>query len=197
MGSAPKLDDFNLEELTSSASQSGGGEDSSVQIGKSVSKDRKSDSLRTTVLGFVAKDKYESAIRELRFYQEVSGDISVFKERTERYFDHCEELILAIKAKKNFPGIDALPMAKRQELFERVEQHFEDLQTTLKRVEQIENDIKVQDARSTIWVLQALIVSGVAVIMWAIAVETFKTMGLTFDIMLEDIAEIFFKLIGI
>lgn len=155
------------------------------------------DSLRSTILSFVAKDKFDVAVRELRYYQQYKSDISVFHERTERYFDHCEELILAVKAKKGFPNIEALPMAKRQEIFERIQQHFDELQNILRRIEQIENDIKVQDARSTVWVIQALIVSSMVVTIWAVAVETSKTMGMSFTVMFDDVSTLFFKILGI
>ncbi len=154
------------------------------------------DSLRSTILSFVARDKFDIAVRELRYYQQYKSDIAVFQERTERYFDHCEELILAVKAKKGFPNIDALPMAKRQEIFERIQQHFDELQAVLRRIEQIENDIKVQDSRSTVWVMQALIVSSMVVTIWAVAVETTKTMGMSFTVMFDDVSTLFFRLLG-
>lgn len=154
------------------------------------------DSLLATILGYVAKDKFDTAVKELRYYQQYKSDVAVFNERTERYFDHSEELILAVKAKKSFPNIEALPMAKRQEIFERVQQHFDELQMILKRIEQIENDIKVQDARSTVWVIQALIVSSVVVTVWAIVVESFKTMGMSFSVVFDDLVSLFFRLLG-
>ncbi len=155
-----------------------------------------SESLRGTVLSFVAKDKFEIAIRELRYYEQFKSDIRIYQERTARYYDHCEELILAIQTKKNVPNLGAFPMAKRQEIFEKIQLHFDELQGILRRIEQVENDIKVRDARSTIWVIQATILSMVAVGLWAITVETFRSMGLSFTVFFDDMGGVLFKLLG-
>lgn len=155
------------------------------------------DSLRNTILSFVSRDKYDIAVRELRYYQQFKSDLAPFIDRTERYFEHCEELILAIKAKKSFPNIDQLPMAKRQEIFDRVQHHFDELTLTLKRIEQIENDIKIQDSRSTLWVIQAVVACTVIISVWAVMIEGFRNLGLTFHVVMDDVSEIFFKILGI
>lgn len=155
------------------------------------------DSLRNTILSFVTKDKFDLAIRELRYYQQFMSDLTPFVDRTERLFEHCEELILAVKAKKSFPNIDTLPMGKRQELFDRVQEHFDGLQNLLKRIEQIENDIKVQDSRSTVWVIQAVVVSVLVIVIFAFVNEAVRTMGLTFNVVTDDIIISVYKLLGI
>jgi hypothetical protein len=155
------------------------------------------DSLRNVILGFVSKDKYDLAVRELRFYQQMMSDLTPFIDRTSRYFDHSEELILAIKAKKSFPNIDAMPMGKRQELFERVQEHFDALQSVMSSIERVEADLRIQDARSTVWVVQSMIFSATIIIVFAVLNEAFRTMGLTFDVVADDILSTFFKILGI
>lgn len=155
------------------------------------------DRLENTILSFVAKDKFDLAVRELRFYQEIMKDLTPFVDRTERIFDHCEELILAIKAKKSFPSMDSLPMGKRQEMLERVQQHFDELQKLLKRIEQIENDIRIQDARSTVWVVQSFVVCSMVVVIFAVVLEAMRTMGLSFAVALDDVQDLIFRILGI
>ena len=155
------------------------------------------DSVRHMVLGYVSKDKFDQAIRELRYYQQFKSDLRVFQERTDRYFDHCEALVLAIKSKKSFPNIDSLPVSKKQEIFERVHDHFEELEGVLRRVEQIENDIRIQDSRSTIWVMQSLLACSVVIIIWAVLLEGFRSMGMSFDVVLEDVTNIIFRFFGL
>ena len=170
-------------------------EEFSKRLQKKIS--GRSDGLRNTILSFVARDKFDTAVKELRYYQQYKSDLTPFIDRTERLVDHCEELILAIKAKKAFPNIDQMPMGKRQELFERVQDHFDELQNVLKRVEQIENDIRVQDSRSTVWVLQALIVCSMIVVIVAIVNEALQTMGLSFNVVLDDMLLLIYKALGI
>jgi flagellar biosynthesis protein FlhB len=47
-------------------------------------------------------------------------------------------------------------MSKQQDLFDRAMSHFEDLKVTLKKIEQIAAEVKLDDVRSTVWVLKAL-----------------------------------------
>lgn len=155
------------------------------------------DRLENTILNFVARDKFDIAVRELRFYQEMMSELTPFVDRTKRIFDHCEELILAIKAKKSFPAMDTLPMGKRQEMLERVQDHFDELQKLLRRTEQIEHDIRVQDARSTVWVIQAFVFSAMVVVIFAVVLEAFRTMGMPFSVALDDVQELVFRILGL
>jgi hypothetical protein len=116
-----------------------------------------SDSLRNLILSSVASDNYLRAIEDLKAYHDSKSDYPQFKVRSERYLNYAVDLVNAIKAKRSFPGMQHLSMSKQQELFERAMEHFEDLKVTLRKVEQIEQEVRLDDVRSTVWVVKALV----------------------------------------
>lgn len=195
MGAASREDQTILQEEITKAVEQRQMDDFKSRLEARVGK--KNDRLENTVLSFVAKDKFDVAVRELRFYQEIMKDLSPFVDRTSRVFDHCEELILAIKAKKSYPAMDTLPMGKRQEMLERVQEHFDELQRLLKRIEQVENDIRIQDTRSTVWVVQAIVISSMMIVILAVILEAFRTMGMPITVVYEDVQEVLFKILGL
>lgn len=114
------------------------------------------DSIRSTVLAAVVSENYEGAIAQLKAYVSHKSEYPTFQERVERYVQHISELIGAVETKRNFPGLASLSLAKQQEVHEKVIEHFEDLKQYLKQVELVEREQKLQDVRSTIWVLRAM-----------------------------------------
>lgn len=116
------------------------------------------DNLRHTILSYVTDEKYDLAVEELKRYLDSKPQYPQFKERTERYVSYGAELIQAIRAKRSFPGWNALNMSKQKDLFERAIEHFEDLKVTLTKIEVIEKEVRVEDMRSTVWVIQALVI---------------------------------------
>jgi hypothetical protein len=195
MGAAKREDQTMLQQEISEAVEQKQLDDFQSRLEARVS--GKHDRLESTILGYVAKDKFDFAVKELRYYQEMMKDLIPFVDRTQRVFDHCEELILAIKAKKSFPAMESLPMGKRQEMLERVQDHFDELQKLLKRVEQVENDIRVQDTRSTVWVVQAFVLCSMIIVIFAVVLEAFRTMGMPITVLYDDIQDVIFKLLGL
>ncbi|MES2856463.1 MAG: hypothetical protein V4692_11400 [Bdellovibrionota bacterium] len=115
------------------------------------------DSLRNIVLGQIAGGNYARAIDDIKAYLDSKSEYPQFKVRSERYLSYAVDLVNAIKAKRSFPGMQHLSMSKQQELFDRAMEHFEDLKVTLRKVEQIEKEVRLEDVRSTVWVVKALI----------------------------------------
>lgn len=115
----------------------------------------KPDSLRYTVLRMVLDERYDSAIEELREFLEADSEYPNFKDRIGRYINHSIDLIYAIKAKRSFPGISSLTRAKQQELREKFKEHLKELQQCIKIIEKNQTDMRVTDARSTIYVVRA------------------------------------------
>lgn len=114
-------------------------------------------SLRQLVLSAVVEEKYDKAISNLSGYMSSKPEYPEFKDRCERYAEYAAELIQAIRTKRSFPGWNALNMSKQKELFERALHHFEDLKATLVKIEVIEREVRMEDVRSTVWVVKAVV----------------------------------------
>lgn len=132
------------------------------------------DSLRNRVASHVAGEAYDRAIQSLEEYISSKREYPQFKDRADRYVTHASDLIHAIKAKRSFPGMQHLSMSKQQELYDRAMEHFDELKSALKRIEQIEQEVRIEDVRSTVWVIQALIYSTFAVLVMAFLLELSK-----------------------
>ena len=115
----------------------------------------KAHSLRHTVLKRIVNGDYDGAKTALVEYVELQSDYPNFIVRSKRYVDHCHDVIQAIKTKREFPSKHTLPMSKQQELMEKVVEHFEELKHYLNRIEITQKDAKLEDLRSTVWVIKA------------------------------------------
>ncbi|MFN8945272.1 MAG: hypothetical protein ACK5WZ_11700 [Pseudobdellovibrionaceae bacterium] len=144
------------------------------------------DTLRYRILNDVLNERYDHAIQELRTYIDQGSDYPNFKDKVQRYVNHSIDLTYAIKTKKNFPGINSLTRAKQQELHEKFKEHFRELQMMLKKIEQINQDLRIQDVRSTIYVVKALWMSSTAILVLAFVLDVFNGMAKTFVLVFED-----------
>lgn len=129
------------------------------------------NSLRGDILSMVVSENYDNAKRELTAYVENKTSYPAFQERANRYVSHCCDLIMAIKTKRNFPGLAALSLAKQQEIHEKVLEHFEELKTNLKQVEKVERESKLTDMRSTVWVVKTFVMTVTAVTIAALLID--------------------------
>lgn len=144
------------------------------------------DTLRYNVSTFVVEEKYDRAIEELRAFLDSKSEFPQFRGRVERYVEHCVDLIHAIKAKRKFPGASSLTMAKQQELKDRFHQHFDELQQVLKNIERIHGQLKLDDIRSTVWVVRAFIGSIIFVFVMAFALEAKRGLGVAVLDQIDD-----------
>ncbi len=110
--------------------------------------------LRQGVLQLVADNQYDSAVEELSLYVEAKTSYPLFQSRVESYVSHCNNLIFAIQAKRDFPSSVVMSYARQQELSEKVREHFEELKQFLKKIERVEREVKLDDMRSTVWFLK-------------------------------------------
>lgn len=131
----------------------------------------RADSLRQNVLSLVVEENYDRAIRELKAFLEVDFEYPNFKSRIERYVHHAIDLVNAIRAKRKFPGMQMLTMARQQDLNEKFRTHFLELQYMLQKVEKIQRDIRLNDVRSTVWVIKALSTSVIVIALVAFAMD--------------------------
>ncbi len=146
----------------------------------------RADTLKYNVLTWVLDEQYDKAIRELKEFFDRPSPYPDFKERVTRFASHSVDLIYAIKAKRNFPGISSLTRAKQQELREKFKEHFRELQYILTRVEKVEADLRISDTRSTIYVVRALWMAAVGIIMLAFLLEIIHELAQTGFVVFDD-----------
>lgn len=146
------------------------------------------DTFRNNVLSHVSTENYERAIEEIKAYQDSKSEYPLFRARAERYSNYAIDLINAIKAKRSFPGLQHLGMSKQQELFDRAMEHFEDLKATLRKVEQVDREVRLDDVRSTVWVVKAIIYSFFALVAVGILIEMSHGILPSLGIVVDDAA---------
>jgi hypothetical protein len=144
------------------------------------------DGLRATILSRVASENYDGAIDDIKSYIDAKSDYPQFKARAERYLNYAVDLVNAVKAKRSFPGMQHLSMSKQQELFDRAMEHFEDLKVTLKKVEQIETEVRLDDVRSTVWVIKAMVYCVFGLLVLAFLMEVSRGVLPSAAIVVDD-----------
>jgi hypothetical protein len=144
------------------------------------------DSLRYNICAWVLDERYDKAIEELKDFLDRDSEYPNFKEKVTRYIYHSIDLIYAIKAKRSFPGINSLTRAKQQELREKFKEHFRELNVVLKIVEKVQTDLRVQDVRSTIYVVKALWIACFSIILLAFWLDITNGLAKTTVIVFDD-----------
>ncbi len=198
MGAAPKLKSAEIEEMAQEAKKAE--EAHLFELGMEKTDFGRPDSLRYKVLTLVLQETYDRAIAELRDFGKSESEYPNFKQKVERYVAHSIDLVFAIKAKRNFPGIISLTRAKQQELMEKFKEHYKELQFILRKIEKVEADLRIEDARSTIYVIRALWLAVLCMgIVWFIN-EIVQGIALTGTVVVEDLlgkaTTYIFELIG-
>jgi hypothetical protein len=147
---------------------------------KSFSLDRrdlgKADTLRYNVLVYVAEENYDRAIHELKSFFEKDSEFPRFKEKIERYISYSIDLVNAIRAKRRFPGMNSLTSAKQQEIVDKFHMHFKELKQILKKIEKVYYDLEIEDRRSTIIVVKAVVNASLAIAILAFVLESSRGM---------------------
>lgn len=146
------------------------------------------NSLRHTILTSVLNEKYDYSIEELKNFIATESVYPNFRDRIHRFVNHSIDLIYAIKTKRNFPGMTSLTRAKQQELHEKFKQHFFELQFMLKKIEKIQKDLKMEDVRSTIYVVRTTWYAIASIVSLALILEIFGGMATTLWVVLDDFA---------
>lgn len=138
---------------------------SAAELEKEESKILDIENLKSEVLTLVADDKFDDSIGVLNQFLNQPSDFPQFKIKMERLVSHSVDLVNAIRAKKNFPGLSNLTRSKQQEIAEKTKDHFNELQVTISKMERVMEQLKREDVRSTIWIIRSVIyASGVIVI---------------------------------
>lgn len=159
------------------------------------------DGLRSTILSSVASENYDGAVQDLKAYIDSKSEYPQFKARAERYLNYAVDLVNAVKAKRSFPGMQHLSMSKQQELFDRAMEHFEDLKATLKKVEMIEQEVRLDDVRSTVWVIKAMVYCVFGLLVLAFLLELSRGVLPAATVVVDDtfgnMVDLLFDKIGI
>ncbi len=145
------------------------------------------DSLRYSILTGVLSEEYDRVIEELKGFSDKPSPYPNFQEKATRYINHCIDLIYAIKAKRGFQGIGSLTRAKQQELREKFKEHFRELQHVLKVIEKIQTDLRIQDVRSTIYVVRALWLATLSIIILAFWLDIIDGLARTSIVVFDDV----------
>ncbi|MFV3409449.1 hypothetical protein ACNH6C_12625 [Bdellovibrio bacteriovorus] len=158
------------------------------------------ESLRYNILTWVLDERYDRAIEELKDFLEKPSEYPNFQDKVTRYINHSIDLIYAIKAKRSFPGINSLTRAKQQELREKFKEHFRELQYVLKIVEKVQGDLRIQDVRSTIYVVKAAWFASLAIIVLAFWLDIVNGLAKTSVVVFDDgfgkLANVLAEMIG-
>jgi hypothetical protein len=147
----------------------------------------RSDTFRYGILTRVLAEHYDGALAEIKKFMGQEHEFPNFKEKVLRLANHCVDLIYAIKAKRSFPGLSSLTRPKQQELREKYLLHFRELQGTLRRIEKVERDLKIADARSTIYVVKAVWLTLFAIIILAFSLEIIRGLAVTSFVVADDL----------
>lgn len=145
------------------------------------------DSLRHTILRYVVEGNYDMAHSEIDRFVGMQRRYPPFLNRTSAYIKHCHDVINAVKAKRSLPGLGGLSMSKHQELFEKVLEHFEELKHFLLKIEIVEKEVKLDDLRSTVWVVKALFHCLFVIVLAALVQNViFGGLADNFNIVMDD-----------
>lgn len=195
MNEAKKIDlDESLAESNFDSDDIKSQEDLESKLSESIS--GRLDGLRYTILSLVVDGRYDLAIAEISFYANSDQKLQVFKVKAQRYLNHCEELIRAVESKIKFCQTRTITRSQKHQLYMMVMKHFHELTDSLKKIERIENDIRVNDLKSTVWVLKSFIMCIGVIIMVAMIKEAYISMQLPFLIVVNDSVESIFRMLG-
>lgn len=186
----------NLEATTVEAELVDSAEGESLQsyIAKEYRDHKNTEGFRHDILMMVSSGKYRAVLVEIdAFQKEKSAAMPFFHVKTSRYFQYIKQLIEAIREHKTIPQFDQLPAGQQKKVHEQVYLYFDELNNTLKRVEKVIHDLKVQDVRSTIWVLKTFSYCVMIVLMSMALAEAMDFLGNPFSALLTYLESLFFE----
>ncbi len=137
------------------------------------------DTLRYNILTYVINEEYERAIKTFKEFMKSESDYPNFKTKIERYSLHAIDLIYAIRTKRNFPGINALTRTKQQELKEKFREHFKELKSILRKIENCMEELRLNDVKSTRILVNSLWMATVTLFIAGLFIEIISGLGKT------------------
>lgn len=143
------------------------------------------DTLRYNVNYFVIEENYDRAIEELENYKKIEFNLPGFQQKIEPYLRHAIDLVNAIRAKRSFSRNLSLTRSKQQEIRDRIRDHYDELQFTFKKIEQVRNKMTLEDMRSTVWLIKAVVYSVFLIVLFLFLKELFNGMIQNFMVVFE------------
>ncbi len=116
----------------------------------------KAGSFRYNILHALLEEKYSDAVDYIKAEIEKESVYPKYHKKVDRIFHHGIDLVSAIRAKRDFPGFKSLVRSKQAELRDKIIKHYRELESMLKKIEEIEDGLKREDQRSTIYVVRSL-----------------------------------------
>jgi hypothetical protein len=144
------------------------------------------DSLRYNILTFVINEEYDRAITYLKDFLNKESPYATFKLRIERYVQHSIDLIYAIRTKRNFPGVASLTRTKQNELKEKFKEHFQELKFVIKKIENCQEELRLNDIKSTKIVVKSVWLSLALVSASAFILELSTGLGVTIYVVVDE-----------
>lgn len=155
------------------------------------------DSLRNTILSFIAEHRFDLAIRELKMYRNHKADENeVHLYMSQEHFRKCVQIVRSMQNILAGVELRTLPLAKRQDIYDRVVMLFESLKTGLNNLAAVENNIKVKDLKSTVTLLKVGIAAVFLLAVFAASIEGLATMDRPIDVMVNDATAFIFSIFG-
>jgi hypothetical protein len=149
----------------------------------------RADTLRYNVNCFVIEENYDRAIEELENYKNIDFDLPGYQKKIEPYLNHCIDLVHAIRAKRGFSKNITLTRSKQQEIGDTIKMHYDELQYIFKKIEQVRNQMTLEDLRSTVWIIKAIVYSVSSIVLILFIKEMFNGSIESFFIVLEAVTE--------
>lgn len=151
------------------------------------------DGLRRVILRSVVLGDYPRASDDLDGFVQLKSNYPEFGGRVETLVQHSKELINAIRAKRNLPGLSQLSMSKQKEIMDNVVAHFGELKITLKAIERVSTDVSLSDIRSTVVLIKTVsyVILGLAA---AVFFKNFGSdIGKPFWVVFNDLVNLLFE----
>jgi len=157
----------------------------------------RADTLRYNVNYFVIEENYDRAIEELENYKKIEFDLPGYQQKIGPYLNHAIDLVNAIRAKRSFSKNLSLTRSKQQEIRDTIKGHYDELQFTFKKIEQVRNNLMLEDMRSTVWIIKAVVYSVSAIMVLLFIKELIngiiENFMLVFESAVEDLIDWIFS----
>lgn len=135
------------------------------------------DTISKIILSLVIDDRFDSAMNEIQYYQQLKAKTPLFAGKTNSHFRSAVAIIRDIREKRNIPNFDRLRSGKQKEVRDQVIKQVKHLKDILTKIEQVDHDLKIQDVRSTVWVLKTFTFCSVTLVFFVAIYEAVQILN--------------------
>ncbi len=131
-------------------------------------------SLSHRILSLIAYKSYQQGVQELQDYINMrSKEYSAFYLASHRYFLRIQSISMAVEKQRSAPNLENYPEAKKHEVYDLLKEYFKELRNQIKGVENAEYALRVEDVRSTVWVVRAMAFSVIGIFVLGFCLDLF------------------------